>query len=325
MRRVSAGTRVLLNFTAILLCTVPFMSQDGGIIRVDVPQVSVDFSVTDSMNRAITDLNRDDIEVFDNGDPRAIQNFSPVKTPYNVVMLLDCSESMRDRLNMLISSMAHFGDQLRPQDKAAVAIFGTEVQLVMDWNLDKQKAVHIPDLPICHGTEFYSALEWAMKKLREANGRRGLVVFTDGRESDVARKEVKVSGSVVRRVVPPGEDRAFQNLLKEARASGAPFYFVAVDTDINPGKEFGGAIPDLQQYRARLEVMANETGGRAVFPKQPADVVPFFLKIGSELGISYSLGFAPAKSNDSKPHRIEIRVRGKDYTVHQSRETYVMK
>lgn len=324
MRRLSAASRPLLTLVAVLLCTVPLMSQDG-VIRVDVPQVSVDFSVTDSMNRAITDLNRDDIEVFDNGEQRTIQNFSPVKTPYNVVMLLDCSESMRDRLNMLISSMAHFGDQLRPQDKAAVAIFGTEVQLVMDWNLDKQKAAHIPDLPFCHGTEFYSALEWAMKKLREVNGRRGIVVFTDGRESDVTRKGVKVNGTEVRRVVPPIEDRAFQNILKDARASGAPFYFVAVDTDINPGKEFGGAVPDLQQFRARMEVLADETGGRAVFPKQPTDVVPFFLKIGSELGISYSLGFSPAKSGDSKPHKIEIRVRGKDYTVHQSRDSYIIK
>jgi len=309
----------------ILLCSVLLMSQDSAVIRLDVPLVSVDFSVTDSMNRAITDLNREDIEVFDNGEPRAVQNFSPVKSPYNVVLLLDCSESIRDRLNMLVSSMARFGDQMRPQDKAAVAVFGTEVLQVMDWNLDKQKAIQIPDLPICHGTEFYGALEWAIRKLREVSGRRGVVVFTDGRESDVARKEVKVNGTEVRRVVPPAEDRAFQNVLKAARETRAPFYFVAVDTDVNPGREFGGAVPDLEQFRARMEVMANETGGRAVFPKQPGDVVPFFLKIGSELGISYSLGFSPVKSADNKPHRIEIRIRGKDYTVHQSRDGYVIK
>ncbi|HET9131863.1 MAG TPA: VWA domain-containing protein, partial [Terriglobia bacterium] len=314
---------ILLTLFGVLLCTLPFLSQD--VIRVDVPQVSVDFTVTDSMNHAILDLNRDDVEVFDNGEQRTIQNFSPVKTPYNVVLLLDCSDSMRERLNMLIGSMARFGDQLRPEDKAAIAIFGTEVQLVMDWNLDKQKVAHIPDLPICRGTEFYRALEWAIKKLREANGRRGIVIFTDGRESDVTRKSVKVNGTELRRVVPPIEDRAFQNILKDARASGAPFYFVAVDTDINPGKEFGGAVPDLQQFRARLEVLAEETGGRAVFPKQPTDVVPFFLKIGAELGNSYSLGFSPSKSGDSKPHKIEIRVRGRDYTVHQSRDTYVVK
>jgi len=325
MRRIYVRRRLFFTLLIVLICSGRFVSQDAGVIRVDVPLVSVDFSVTDSMNRAITDLNRDDIEVFDNGEARTVQNFSPVKTPYNVVLLLDCSESTRDRLNMLVSSMARFGDQLRPQDKAAVAVFGTEVLLVMDWNLDKQRAIQIPDLPICHGTEFYGALEWAFKKLREVSGRRGVVVFTDGRESDVARKEVKVDGSNVRRVVPPSEDRAFQIVLKGARESRAPFYFVAVDTDINPGREFGGAAPDLEQFRTRMQVMADETGGRAVFPKQPADIVPFFLKIGAELGISYSLGFVPPKSNDAKPHKIEIRIRGRNYTVHQSRDSYVVK
>lgn len=325
MRRTNVPIRPLAALWIVLFCAARFVSQDAAVIRVDVPLVSVDFSVTDAMNHPITDLNRDDIEVFDNGEPRIIQNFSPVKTPYNVVLLLDCSESTRDRLNMLVSSMARFGDLLRTQDKAAIAVFGTEVLQVMDWNLDKQKAIHIPDLPICQGTEFYSALEWSMKKLREVNGRRAVVVFTDGRESDVARKGVKVNGTEVRRVVSPAEDRAFQNVLKQARDSRAAFYFVAVDTDINPGREYGGAIPDLQQFRARMEVMAEETGGQAVFPKQPTDVVPFFLKIGSELGISYSLGFSPAKTSDSKPHRIEVRIRGQDYTVHQSRDSYVVK
>jgi len=317
--------RPLLALLMIPLCCIPLASQDAAAIRVDVPLVSLDFSVTDSMNRAVTDLDRNDIEVFDNGEPRSIQNFSPVKTPFNVVLLLDCSESTRDRLNMLLTSMARFGDTLRPQDKAAVAVFGTEVLLVMDWNLDKKKAIQIPDLPMCQGTEFYGALEWAVKKLREVTGRRGVLVFTDGRESDVARREVKVDGLSVRRVVPPSEDRAFQNVLKAARESRAPFYFVAVDTDINPGREFGGAVPDLQQFRARMETLSSETGGRAVFPKQASDIVPFFLSTGNELGISYSIGFIPARSNDAKPRKIEIRIRGGNYTVHQSRDTYVVK
>ena len=318
--------RAIFTFLIVLLCSATLMSQnESGVIRVDVPLVSVDFVVTDSMNRAVTNLNRGDIEVFDNGELRPVQNFSPVETPFNVVLLLDCSESTRDRLNLLLTAMARFADQLRPQDKAAVAVFGTEVLQVMDWNSDKQKAIHIPDLPMCQGTEFYAALEWAEKKLRGVTGRRGVVVFTDGQESDVARREVKVDGTKVRRVVPPSEDHAFQNVLKGARETRAPFYFVAVDTDINPGREFGGSIPDLQQFRARLQVMADETGGQVVFPKQAKDVVPFFLKIGAELGMSYSLGFVPVKSNDATPHKIEIHIRGKDYTVRQSRDSYTTK
>jgi len=318
--------RSLFIFSVALIYSVRLMAQDeSGVIRLDVPLVSVDFRVTDSMKRAITDLDRSDIDVLDNGEPRPIQNFSPVETPFNVVLLLDCSESTRDRLDLLLTSMHLFADELRPQDKVAVAVFGTEVLQVIDWNSGKQKEFHIPDLPMCQGTEFYAALEWAEKKLRGVAGRHGVIVFTDGQESDVARKEVKVDGTILRRVVPPSEDRAFQNVLKGARETRAPFYFVAVDTDINPGRAFAGSTPDLQQFRGRLQIMADETGGQVVFPEKATDVVPFFLKIGAELGMSYSLGFIPTKIGDGTPHRIEIRIRGKNYIVHQSRDTYTSK
>ena len=62
-----------------------------------------------------------------------------------------------------------------------------------------------------------------------------------------------------------------------------------------------------------------------MFPKQASDMVPFFLSTGNELGISYSLDFVPAKASDAKPRKIEIRIRGGNYTVHQSRDTYAVK
>lgn len=316
--------RPLSILLVALLCSTVLLSQDQQPIRVDAGVVSVDVTVMDAAGHAITDLNRYDFEILDNGTPRPIQNFSPVQTPYHVVLMLDCSESTRDRLLLLVSAMARFADQLRPQDDAVIAAFGNDVELVMDWKADKQKRIDIPDSPSCHGTNFYSALEWAEKKLRGVGGRRGVVVFSDGHDSNVARKDVMVDGLKMRRVVPPSEDRDFQRVLKIARESAAPFYFVAVDTDLNPGKDYGGPTPDLQQVRARMELLADQTGGRIVFPKEPKDVVPLFLQIGRELGISYSLAFAPPKTKDSKPHKIEIKVRGEDYKVQQSRNSYVI-
>jgi VWFA-related protein len=113
------------------LLSVWMLSQEAPKpIVLDVPIVNVDFTVRDSTGKLITDLNRYDFEVRDNGESRDIQNFSPVKTPYNVLLLLDCSESTRDRLNLLVAAMARFADQLRPQDKAAIAVFGTDVGVI---------------------------------------------------------------------------------------------------------------------------------------------------------------------------------------------------
>src|SRR6516165_6703487 len=110
-------------------------------------------------------------------------------------------------------------------------------------------------------------------------GRHGIVAFTDGQESDVARKEVSVNGLKVRRVVPPEDDREFQKILKTTRASNALFYFVAVDTDLNPGPEYNGPVADLKQIRARMELLARSTGGRIVFPEMPGDTGDFLRDI----------------------------------------------
>jgi VWFA-related protein len=308
------------------LCTHRMFSQDAPLsISVDTHHVPVEFTVTDSTGKPITDLTQSDFEALDNGEPRPIQSFSPVETPYNMVLLLDCSGSAQDRRVMMLSAMSQFSAHLRRQDQAASVAFGTGVHLLRDWD-GKENRLTTADASTCNGTNLYGALDWAEKKLRGVAGRHGVMVFTDGRESDVARKEVLDGGVKVRRVVPPEEDREFQKVLKAARESGAAYYFVAVDTDLNPGKEYGGPIPDLQQFRARMEQLAHDTGGSVVLPKTSADVLPLILEIGNELGVSYSLDFAPTKNNDKTPHKhkIEIRVRGENnFHVHQSRDFYI--
>jgi hypothetical protein len=97
---------------------------------------------------------------------------------------------------------------------------------------------------------------------------------------------------------------------------------VAVDTDLNPGLEYAGPVPDLQQVRARLELLANGSGGKIVYPKSTKDVVPLFLDIGRELGSAYSLAYTPLRAKDGKYHTIDVRVHGENYKVEQSRKGY---
>ena len=148
------------------------------------------------------------------------------------------------------------------------------------------------------------------------------MVFSDGFHTEVARKEVSVNGTKVMRVIPAREDREFQRVASRVREAGAPFYFIAVDTDLNPGPSYAGPVPDLQQIRARLEQMADESGGRIVFPKATKDVVPLFLQIARELGTSYSLAYTPPHERDGMYHNIEVRVRGGNYQLQQSRKGY---
>jgi VWFA-related protein len=315
---------------AIAFGVLPFfgthwmMSQDSPYtINLDVNDVSVDFTVVDAKGNAVTDLTGSDFEVFDNGMPRPIKSFSPVQTPYNMAMLLDCSGSTQNRVKMLIQVMARFADQFRPQDKAMLAIFGSDVEVVWDWNGNNKQPTS-NDSAACNGSGFYNALNWVVKKFRGISGRRGAVVLSDGADSDMARKTVKIDGFNLRRIVPPEEDREFQKLLKTVRESNISFNFVAVNTDKNPGKDYNGPVPDLQQIRARMEMLALATGGRISYPISTGEVAPMIHQIGQDLGISYSLAFSPANDKDKGSHQFEIRTRTGGYTVSQNKTTYVV-
>src|SRR4051794_15524872 len=74
-------------------------------ISVNVPLVSVDFTVIDAAGKPVTDLNRYDFDIFDNGERHEIQSFTLVKNPTNIVLLLDCSESTRERMTLLLSTL----------------------------------------------------------------------------------------------------------------------------------------------------------------------------------------------------------------------------
>ena len=322
MRKVLIALIVLCSVCGIF-GTRLLLSEDAPYaISVNVQLVPVDFSVTDSTGKPVTDLNRYDFDIYDNGERRQMQSFTPVRNPYTAVLLLDCSESTRDRMKLLISTLARFADQLGAKDRVAIAIFGTGIEVMIDFD-GKKKPVDPYNNPICHGTNFYDAMDWAEKKLTGISGRRGVVVFSDGRESNVSRKQVKVDGVNVRRIVSPEEDGDFQKVLKGARELGAPFYFVAVDTDLNPGIEYGGPTEDLKQIRARLNRMAEVTGGSVVFPNEPREVVEFFLQISRDMALSYSTSFTSVQVKDGKIHKIEIRVRGEEgYRVRQTRTAY---
>jgi Ca-activated chloride channel family protein len=320
-RALTVSLLILFGGTfALLSQETPVRAPDS--ISVDVGLVSVDVTVIDFQGRSVSDRTRDDFEILEDGIPQNIRNFVSVESPYNVLFLLDCSESTRDQLKLLVNTMQQFVGQLRTTDRIAVAAFGSRVHTLLDWSADKKRTINFVDDPICRSTDFYGALDWSVRKLREVSGRRGVVVFSDGFHTEVARKEMAVNGVRAMRVISPKDDHEFQRVATRVRQAGSPFYFIAVDTDLNPGPSYAGPVPDLQQIRARLEQLADESGGRIVFPKNAQDVVPLFVQITRELGTSYSLAYTPSHAHDGKLHGVEVRVRGGNYQVHQSRKTY---
>ena len=135
----------VFKVSLLILCggTFAALSQETPVrapdsISLDVRLVSVDVTVVDSQGRSVSDRTRDDFEILEDGMPQNIRNFISVDSPYNVLFLLDCSESTRDQVKLLVNTMQQFVGQLRTTDRIAVAAFGSRVHTLLDWSSDKK-------------------------------------------------------------------------------------------------------------------------------------------------------------------------------------------
>ena len=323
-------TFLLALLVLTLVGALAASAQEPLVLNVDVSLVTLDVIVTDASGRPVTTLKKDDFTVYENGVQQEIRNFTPVESPYSVLLLIDCSTSTQPLWPFLVESMNRFTARLRPQDNIALAQFGGSYKTLLGWRARGSGSVEVPFQPndrSCNNTDFYGAIGDALAELRRPMGRKGAVVLTDGVHNGIPVQRNPVG--IFNRRVDADDDGGFQKVLRAVRASDAVLYFVAVNTDLNPAGIGGGGrydpeeLYDMLQVRSRMEQLAQVSGGRMTYPKEPADVVPLFEQIGQELGTSYGLGYEPPDSKkDGTYRKIEVRLNDKNLRVQQSRTGY---
>jgi|RhiMetdeSRZDD1v2_1073273.scaffolds.fasta_scaffold05840_18 VWFA-related protein len=307
-------------------------------LRVDVPLVAVDVSVKDRAGKPVIDLAKPDFEVYENGVPQELRYFTPVSTPYNILLLFDRSGSTQHKWPVMQRAVAGFIANLRKQDRLAIGSFDSELQIQTEWTGDRETALlSLPELirPKAAGsTNLYAALERTVRKqFQKTSGRRALVVLTDGRDSSLYTELTK------RNWMPdPATDRLFQRALKAVHDQRIPVYFIAFNTDKNLEPNTIGAdeyrnlqviyprtaAADryLEGVRIRMEEIAEASAGRVLFPASMEDIVPLYEQIGRELGMSYSLGYVSTNEASGDYRRIEVRTRRDTLQLIQSRTGY---
>ena len=217
-------------------------------LKVDVPFVFLDVSVQDTGGKVISDLPKDAFDLYEDGTRQEIRYFSPVSTPYDILLLFDRSGSTQDKWSLMQRAVAGFIANLRTQDRIAIATFDSELQSQLRWTGDQTKALlALPQLirpQKIGGTDFYGAVEQTLRhEFSKTSGRRALVVLTDGRDTSIY-KELMLRN----RLLEPEADRRYQRVLKTARNQRVPIYVVAFNTDKNlePNRLGGDEYRSLQ-------------------------------------------------------------------------------
>lgn len=139
--------------------------------------------VTDRNGRAIHGLTARDFAVTEDGVERAVREVAPSTAPFNLVLLLDVSGSVEERLDFIRKAALDFVNTAGPQDRIAVVSFREDVQLISDFTTDRQLlAKRIKDIQAGGATALYDSLAYSLvHTLKPLRGERtGVVILSDG-------------------------------------------------------------------------------------------------------------------------------------------------
>jgi Ca-activated chloride channel family protein len=287
----------------LLACGAFLWSQDDPQSRItlDVTRVNVLFTVTDKKGRFVTNLAKEDFEVFESKKKQEILEFtSESDLPLRLGVLIDTSNSIRDRFRFIQESSIEFLNSLmRPKtDRALIVSFDTAAELVSDLSDDHEKLIKtIRDLRPGGGTALYDAIfnacrDRLMKDQPRHKFRRAIIIISDGDDNQSRYTR----------------DQALE------MAQKADVVIYTVSTNISRIQSDGDKV---------LKYLANETGGISLFPFKVEDLSQSFENISNELRSQYSLLYRPEPLHtDGLYHTIDIKVKGRKDLIVRARKGY---
>ena len=266
--------------------------------RVGTQVVSLFATVTDSGKRLVPSLVKEDFEILDNDKPQPLIFFENDPQPITVVVMLDTSGSMTNYIDLLKRAAEQFLIRLLPLDKGLVGAFNDKIEThpaAFTQNRDDLIG-ELKGLDFGNGTRLWDAVNTSLDELKGIEGRRVVLVFTDG---DDTESHVRL-GTVIDR----------------ARAEEVMVYGIGFESVYFNTQRMVRSKPD-----GGLQKLVDETGGGYFqFDKQDT-MGPTFTRVAQELHSQYVLGFAPTQL-DGRVHKLAVRVKQPGMTA-RARRSYV--
>ncbi|HSL53482.1 MAG TPA: VWA domain-containing protein [Pyrinomonadaceae bacterium] len=159
-------------------------SPPGRIVSSVAPQLMrFNASVTDRNGRAIGGMRESDFTVWENGIERRVTNVAPANEPFNLVLLLDVSGSVEERMDFIRKAARDFLRTTSPQDRISIISFRDDIQIISDFSTDRAMLSRkLDEIDAGGGTALYDALGYVLSEpLRRLRGERtAIVVMSDG-------------------------------------------------------------------------------------------------------------------------------------------------
>lgn len=282
---------------AASLAALPLLvSAQAPTFRGGTKVVSLYATVTEA-GRLVPGLTRDDFEILDNDKPQALTVFSNEILPITVVVMLDTSGSMTGSIGMLKAGAEQFLLRLLKGDRARLGDFNDKVQMVSPLTGDRDELItSLASVDFGNPTRLYDAIAAGIDELQGIEGRRIVLVFTDGDDTYSRTR--------------------FGTVLDRARADEVMVYAIGLE-----GEDVINGMHVRTKPDRSLKRLAEETGGGYFELTRTDQLTSTFTRVALELHSQYLLGFQQ-EVRDGKTHKLEVRVRRPGLTA-RARKTYV--
>ena len=252
---------------------------------------AIEFTATDAEGRYLN-LTAEDLEIVENGVPQQVETFQEAVQPVSIVLALDSSGSMKKKEADVVASAREFIHALRPQDRLALVLFADRPVFAHDLSENREFAADaLDDYKAIGGTALYDALSDSLIRLKRAEGRRVVVVMTDGRDENNPG-------------TGPGSVRRLPDVLKHVKDSGALVFAIGLGTNVD---------------QAVLSEIADRSGGRAFFPIDVMNLPGEYRRVVDDLRRRYVLGYTSSHiQRDGSWRDVEIRIKTREDAVVRS-------
>ena len=243
-------------------------------LRSDVRVVLVPVSVTDALNRPITDLSQDRFRVLEDGVEQKITSFAREEGPVSLGLLFDSSGSMKNRVTASVAALKHLFQTTVEGDEFFLAEFSDDVRLPGGFTSDPEEIHRRLGLVQATGwTALLDAIALSTNQMKSAkNPRRALLILSDGNDNNSRYSEAEIRSRVVE--------------------ADLRIYAIALS------------------YRPRLlQRLAEETGGNVLTAQDISELPDVVQRLSAEIRSQYLLGYSPSNpASDGKYRKVKIEL-----------------
>ena len=296
-------TAILVSVASLLAGAALALAQAQGqpplTFGTGIEVINLTVTVTDAQGRLVPGLGREAFSVYEDGVKQDLALFNKDRLPLTVVLLMDASASMDDKVVPARSAAKRFVSTLVSVDRARVVAFNNKIDVLQDFTSDKEALIAgIDRLQPSGSTALHNAFYISIKELQKekqsgaAARRQAIILLSDGENTS----------SIV----------TDEQVIELARKAEISIYSIRITTDFEGDK--GRAA--FSQATHLLSVLARETGGQAFFPAQIQELDSVYDRIAEEMRTQYSMGYVPTNNRrDGRYRRIVVRVPARDNVV----------